>query len=64
MFALGLECGNTALQNMIYVALTAVGLYPAGIYMLKVNDRNTRTRCEICLKLTIRRQNDAEICSK
>ena len=25
----------------------------AGIYMLKVNNRNTRTRCEICSKLTI-----------
>ena len=25
---------------------------PAGIYLLKVNNRNTRTRCEICLKLT------------
>ena len=27
---------------------------PAGIYLLKVNTRNTRTRCEICLKLTIK----------
>ena len=27
---------------------------PAGIYLLKVNNRNTRTRCEICAKLTIR----------
>ena len=27
---------------------------PAGIYLLKVNNRNTRTRCEICLKLTIK----------
>ena len=26
---------------------------PAGIYPLKVNNRNTRTRCEICSKLTI-----------
>ena len=26
---------------------------PAGIYLVKVNNRNTRTRCEICLKLTI-----------
>ena len=26
---------------------------PAGIYMFKVN-RNTRTRCEICSKLTIK----------
>ena len=26
---------------------------PAGIYLLKVNDRNNRTRCEIFSKLTI-----------
>ena len=25
---------------------------PADIYLLKVNNRNTRTRCEICSKLT------------
>ena len=25
----------------------------AGIYLLKVNNRNTRTRCEICSKITI-----------
>ena len=28
--------------------------YPAGIYMLKVNNRNTRTRREISSKLTVR----------
>ena len=28
--------------------------YPAGFYLLKVNNRNTRTRCDICSKLTIR----------
>ena len=28
-------------------------VYPAGNYMFKVNNRNTRTRCEICSKLTI-----------
>ena len=27
---------------------------PAGNSMFKVNNRNTRTRCEICLKLTIK----------
>ena len=27
---------------------------PASNYMFKVNDRNTRTRCEMCLKLTIK----------
>ena len=26
---------------------------PVGIYLLKVNNRNTRTRCEICSKLII-----------
>ena len=32
---------------------------PAGIYLLKVKNRNTRTMCEICSKLTKRYQNDA-----
>ena len=27
---------------------------PAGIYLFKVDNRNTRTRCEICSKLTIK----------
>ena len=26
--------------------------YPVGIYMFKVNNRNTRTKCEICSKLS------------
>ena len=30
------------------------GKNPAGNYMFKVNNRNTRTRCEICSKLTIK----------
>ena len=25
-------------------------IYPTGIYMLKVNNKNTRTRCGICSK--------------
>ena len=28
--------------------------FPIGIYMFKVNNRNTRIRCEICSKLTIK----------
>ena len=28
--------------------------FPAGNCMFKVNNRNTRTRCEICSKLTIK----------
>ena len=29
-------------------------IVPAGIYLLKVNNRNSRTRCEISTKLTIK----------
>ena len=28
--------------------------HPAGIYLLKVSNRNTRTRCEICSNLPIK----------
>ena len=28
-------------------------IYSLGIYLLKVNNRNTSTRCEICSKLTL-----------
>ena len=31
---------------------------PADIYLLQVNNRNTRTRCEICSKLTIKTPED------
>ena len=30
------------------------GSYPDGIYLFKVANGNTRTICEICLKLTIK----------
>ena len=29
-------------------------MHPAGIYLFKVNNRNTRTMCEICSELTIK----------
>ena len=29
-------------------------MYPPNIYLFKVNNRNTRKRCEACLKLTIK----------
>ena len=35
-------------------SLNVTKFYPAGIYLFKVNNRNTRTRCEICSKLTIK----------
>ena len=39
------------LPRKIYARITR---FPVGIYLLKVNNRNTRTRCEICSKLTIK----------
>ena len=45
----------TAVINNIsnYKAIRAISS-PAGIYLLKVNNRNTRTSYEICPKLTIK----------
>ena len=37
------------LKNCIFTTY----IYPANIYLFKVNKRNTRKRCEICFKLTI-----------
>ena len=45
-----LEC----IDKDLHVNLTYKGCNPVGIYMVKVNNRNTRIRCEICLKLTIK----------
>ena len=40
----------------LVVLLISIDLhyYSAGICLIKVNNRNTRTRCEICSKLTIK----------
>ena len=37
-----------------FTVLNFIGWYPANIYLLKVNSRNTRKRREICSKLTIK----------
>ena len=44
------------ISGTLSLNMTWVMHHPAGIYLLKVNDKNTRTRCEICSKL---HQNDA-----
>ena len=36
------------------IDLLYAALMPAGIYLLKVNNRNIRARCEICSELTIK----------
>ena len=47
----GLETDEST--EIIFVSVK-VGIKPAGNKMFKVNNRNTRTRCEICSKLTIK----------
>ena len=37
-----------------YATYILDAIYLPGIYLPKVNNRNTRTRCEICSKLTIK----------
>ena len=39
---------------MLFVDIIS-GLIPAGIYLLKVNNKKARTRCEICSKLSIKK---------
>ena len=41
-------------QDVVYTVDMTIGRCPAGNYMFKVNKRNTKTRCEICSKLTIK----------
>ena len=43
----------TVPMEVVLVQLLGVN-NPPGIYLLKVNNRNTRTRCEICSNLTIK----------
>ena len=44
-------------QVTLRIAICISGMYPGGNYMFKVNNRNTRKRCEICSKLAKRHQN-------
>ena len=54
-FFFGSESSLFLLQSICNIIPKAINVCnPAGIYLLKVNNRNTRTRCEICSKLTIK----------
>ena len=46
---------NVFLSFILFMVLWSwASVYSAGIYLLKVSNRNTRTRCEICSKLKIK----------
>ena len=47
-----LQIYNETLQH--FTNSSSQNTIPTGNYMFKVNNRNTRTRCEICSKLTIK----------
>ena len=40
--------------NVFLVYLNIILPYPVGIYMFKVKNKNTRTRCETCSTLIIK----------
>ena len=46
---LNMPCSSISVFNFEQVVF-----FPAGIYLLKVSNKNTRARCEICSKLTIK----------
>ena len=49
------NCQQNCMKKLKYRCLTGSKIYlPASIYMLKVNNKNLRTRCKICSKLTIK----------
>ena len=45
---------NHGNSDLVYSKSDVNNVFPAGIYLLKVNKRNSRTRCETCSKLTIK----------
>ena len=52
------QCIWTTCTHIYEYFYREIWTYPVGIYMFKVNNRNTNTRCEMCSQLTIKHQND------
>ena len=42
------------IENKSEIRVLSISHFPAGIYLPKVNNGNTRTMCKICSKLTIK----------
>ena len=51
-------CNSNSAKHLSMRISKTISQTSAGNYMFKVNNRNIRTMCEICSKLTIRHQND------
>ena len=48
------RCYRKHACKLCFVAASELLHYPAGNCMYKANDKNTRSKCEICSKLTIK----------
>ena len=48
------QCDARKIESHGYACADFTHHFPANINLFKVNNRNTRKRCEICLKLTIK----------
>ena len=46
-------CQGSVFYKVVF-DMVKLNANPANIYLLKVNNRNTRRKCEICSKLTIK----------
>ena len=51
----GININSPLTMQIAWCGLTTQVVDPANIYLFNVNNRNTRTRCEICSKLTIKK---------
>ena len=47
-------CILVKLLKLLFTKLALYETFPASNYIIKVKNRNTKTRCEICSKLTIK----------
>ena len=53
LFFLSKPYVKTQVFKFLFCLKDFTSIYSAGIYHLKVNNRNTRAKCELCLKFTI-----------
>ena len=54
--------GQYRKRPVVWEGFSEIANYPVRYYVFKVNNRNARTRCQICSKLTIKAQ--LKICFK
>ena len=54
LYAADLLANNDHILKKLRQSCISSACEPAGNYLLKVNNRNTRTRCDVCSKLTLK----------